>query len=133
MSNKKTAIAVAATVAAEATTAVAAVTETAPVTAAPKAKTAAARCAELFQTTPYSAADRGRAFRKVILTTLQQEFGATIASAASTYNAVKAKVLKTEEGKAKFQDIGRPADKNNGGPKKKTDDELAASVASLDA
>lgn len=118
MANKKiAATAVASMTAAAETTAVA--------EAAPK-KTLSNRAKELFATMQFDAADRGKAFRKTILTTLMAEFpGTTIASAAGAYNNAKAAAQKAEP--EKYADLGREPGKNNGGPKKRVSETETAS------
>lgn len=80
--------------------------------------TLSARAKQLFETTEFDAGDRGKAFRKTILTTLQAEFpDTTIASAAGAYNQAKHAAVKANP--TKWAALGREEGKNNGGPRKR--------------
>lgn len=57
------------------------------------------------------------AFRAAVIAYMIEEFGTTLAGAATQYNEIKKWAQK--EWKDELADLGRPADKNNGGRKKK--------------
>lgn len=79
--------------------------------------TLSAHAKQLFNSVPFDAADRGKAFRKTILTTLMAEHpGTSIASAAGAYNQAK-KAAQTAD-PVKWAALGREEGKNNGGPRK---------------
>lgn len=124
MAGKKSAVAVAAAMAAGAEV-------NAEAQAAPKKVTLSARAAELFKSTPIDTEARGKAFRKTILTTLMSEFpGCSIASAAGAYNNAKTKAQ--QEDPKKYEMLGREPGKNNGGPKKRVVEVETAETAATE-